>query len=175
MKEGLGRALQRYQRSFATFSTGQKMVAVVGTLALVLAGFMVFKWAATPSYSPLFTNLSAEDASAVIEQLDADGVPYEITAGGSTISVPRSDVYPTRIALSGEGLPSNSGEGGYALLDEQDISTSQFKEQTDFKRAMEGELANTVEAIDGVDTAVVHLALPPQEVFSDEQDPATAS
>ncbi len=175
MKEGLGRALQRYQRSFATFSTGQKTVAVVGTAALLLAGFLVFRWAATPSYSPLFTNLSAEDASAVIEQLDAEGVPYEITSGGSTISVPRSDVYSTRISLSGEGLPANSGEGGYALLDEQDISTSQFKEQTDFKRAMEGELASTVEAIDGVDTAVVHLALPPQEVFAEEQDPATAS
>ena len=175
MKQGIGRALQRYQRSFATFNTGQKLVAIVGTAALLLAGFMVFRWAATPSYSPLFSNLSSEDASAVIEQLDADGVPYEITAGGSTISVPRSDVYSTRISLSGEGLPANSGEGGYALLDEQDISTSQFKEQTDFKRAMEGELANTVEAIDGVDTAVVHLALPPQEVFADEQDPATAS
>lgn len=175
MKDGIGRALQRSQRSFAAFSTGQKLVAVVGTAALLLAGFMVFRWAATPSYSPLFTNLSSEDASAVIEQLDADGVPYEITAGGGTISVPRSDVYSTRISLSGDGLPANSGEGGYALLDEQDISTSQFKEQTDFKRAMEGELATTIEAINGVDTAVVHLALPPKEVFSDEQDPATAS
>ena len=175
MKEGLSRALQRYLRSFAAFSAGQKMVAVIGTLALVLAGFMVFRWAATPSYSPLFSNLSSKDASAVIEQLDADGVPYEISAGGGTISVPRDAVYATRISLSGEGLPANSGEGGYALLDNQDISTSQFKEQTDFKRAMEGELANTIEAIDGVDTAVVHLALPPQEVFADEQAPATAS
>lgn len=175
MRQGIDRTLQRYRRSFALFSTGQKTVAVVGTLALLLAGFMVFRWASTPSYSPLFTNLSAEDASAVIEQLDADGVPYEITSGGSTISVPRSDVYSTRISLSGEGLPANSGKGGYALLDEQSLSTSQFKEQTDFKRAMEGELASTIEAIDGVDTAVVHLALPPQEVFTDEQEPATAS
>ena len=89
--------------------------------------------------------------------------------------MPRSDVYATRIALSGEGLPASSGEGGYALLDDQDISTSQFQEQTDFKRAMEGELAATIEAIDGVSTAVVHIALPPQQVFADEQEPATAS
>ena len=89
--------------------------------------------------------------------------------------MPRDQVYATRIALSGEGIPAGSTDTGYALLDGQDISTSQFKEQTDFKRAMEGELAATIEAIDGVTTAVVHLALPPKQVFAEEQDPATAS
>ena len=175
MRTGITRALERHARTFTAFTAGQKVVAVVGTLALLLAGFMVFRWASAPSYSPLYTNLSPEDASAVVEQLQADGIDYEIGGGGGTISVPRDDVYATRIALSGEGIPSGSGEGGYALLDGQDISTSQFKEQTDFKRAMEGELATTIEAIDGVDTAVVHLALPPKQVFAEEQDPATAS
>lgn len=175
MRANITRVLDRHRRSFSLFSPGQKVVAVVGTAALLLAAFMVFRWAAAPSYAPLFTNLSAEDASAVVEQLDADGVAYEIGAGGGTISVPRDLVYSTRIALSGEGIPSSGGDSGYALLDGQDISTSQFKEQTDFKRAMEGELATTIESIDGVETAVVHLALPPKEVFAEEQDPATAS
>lgn len=175
MRPGITQALERLRRSFALFSPGQKVVAVVGTGALLLAAFMVFRWASAPSYAPLYTNLSAEDASAVVEQLDADGVSYEIGGGGGTISVPRDQVYSTRIALSGEGIPSGSADGGYALLDGQDISTSQFKEQTDFKRAMEGELSSTIEAIDGVDTAVVHLALPPKQVFAEEQDPATAS
>ena len=175
MKENLGRALSRSQRTFSSFSAGQKAVAVVGTGALLLAAFLVFRWAATPSYAPLFSNLSGSDASAVIDQLDAQGVPYEIAGNGGTVMVPRDQVYKTRIALSGEGLPSSSGEGGYALLDNQDISTSEFQEQTDFKRAMEGELATTIEAIDGVDTAVVHLALPEKEAFATEQAPATAS
>ncbi|GAA1436049.1 flagellar basal-body MS-ring/collar protein FliF [Mycobacterium cookii] len=175
MRAGLTRALERHRRTFSSFSPGQKVVAVVGTGALLLAAVMVFRWASAPSYSPLYSNLSAEDASAVVEQLAADGVPYQIGGGGGTISVPRDEVYSTRIALSGEGIPSGAGDTGYALLDGQDISTSQFKEQTDFKRAMEGELASTVEAIDGVETAVVHLALPPKQVFVEEQDPATAS
>ncbi|CUR62154.1 Flagellar M-ring protein FliF [metagenome] len=175
MRTGITQALDRYRRSFALFSPGQKVVAVVGTAALLLAAFMVFRWASAPSYAPLYSNLSAEDASAVVEQLDAEGVPYEIGGGGGTISVPRDQVYSTRISLSGEGIPSGSGDSGYALLDGQDISTSQFKEQTDFKRAMEGELASTIEAIDNVETAVVHLALPPKQVFAEEQDPATAS
>ncbi len=175
MKETLSRGFGRYQRTFAAFTTGQKVVAVLGTAALVLAGFMVFKWAATPNMAPLYSNLSSEDAAAVVEQLDADGVPYELGNNGSSIMVPQDQVYSTRISLSGEGLPSNSGDGGYAILDEQDISTSEAAEQTNFKRAMEGELSNTIEAIDGVDTAIVHLALPEKQIFADEQAPATAS
>src|SRR5690606_19417571 len=111
---------------------GQKLVAVMGTLALVLAGFMVFRWAATPSYSPLFSNLSSADAASVIEELDATGVPYKISNSGSTDMVPKEQVHETRIALSGEGLPANS-DSGYSLLDEQSLSTSQFQEQPCFK------------------------------------------
>ncbi|MDP3890241.1 flagellar basal-body MS-ring/collar protein FliF [Nocardioides sp.] len=175
MRDNLTRGLGRLQRTFATFTTGQKVVAVIGTLALVLAGGMVFRWAATPSYTALYGNLSSSDASAVIEQLDTQGVPYRLANGGETILVPQDKVYATRIALSGEGLPTGSDGAGYSLLDSQDLSTSQFKEQTNFKRAMEGELARTITAIDGVQSAVVHLALPAKQVFAEKQDPATAS
>lgn len=175
MKDTLSRAFARYQRTFMAFTTGQKLIAVLGTGALVLAGFMVFKWAATPTYSPLFSNMSSADASAVIDKLDADGIPYKITNGGATVMVPKDKVYSTRITLSGEGLPSNSAADGYGILDDQGLSTSQTQEQTNFKRAMEAELSNTVEAINGVQTAVVHLALPAKQVFSDSQAPATAS
>lgn len=174
MRTTITRTLSRYQQTFSSFAPGQKVVAVVGTLGLLLAGFMVFKWASTPDYSPLFSNMSSKDASAVIEKLEADGIPYEISGGGGTVMVPQDQVYPTRIALSGEGLPTSS-DGGYSLLDTQSISASQFQEQTAFKRAMEGELSRTISAIDGVETAVVHLAMPEKQVFADEQDPTTAS
>jgi flagellar M-ring protein FliF len=174
MKDNITRSFGRVQRTFTGFTAGQKVVAVVGTGALLLAGFMVFRWASTPSYAPLFSDLASADASAIIQELDAQGVPYELSNGGNTIMVPREQVYTTRINLSGEGLPSAS-EGGYSLLDNQSLSTSEFQEQTSFKRAMEGELSNTIEAIDGVETAVVHLAIPEKEVFADEQDPTTAS
>ena len=174
MKDNLTRYLGRAQTTFLGFTAGQKVVAIVGTAALLLAGFMVFKWAAAPSYAPLFSNLASSDASAVIEELDAQGVPYKLSNGGNTIMVPREQVYTTRISLSGEGLPTAS-DGGYSILDDQSLSTSQFQEQTSFKRAMEGELSNTIEAIDSVETAVVHLAIPAKQVFSDEQDPTTAS
>jgi flagellar M-ring protein FliF len=168
------RAMARYQRTFMAFTSGQKVVAVIGTLALLLAGFMIFRWASTPSYAPLYGNLSSSDASAVIDKLDSQGVPYKITNGGNTVMVPKDKVYATRISLSGQGLPASS-DNGYSILDKQSLSTSQFQEQTNFKRAMEAELSHTVEALNGVDTAVVHLAMPEKQVFSDRQDPATAS
>jgi flagellar M-ring protein FliF len=136
---------------------------------------MVFRWASTPDYAPLYSNLASADASAIVDELNSEGTPYKLANGGTTIMVPQGDVYSTRIALSGQGLPEQSSDGGYSLLDKQDISTSEFQEQTDFKRAMEGELAKTIEAVDGVNAAVVHLALPPTKVFADEQDPPTAS
>jgi flagellar M-ring protein FliF len=74
MRPGITQALERLRRSFTLFSPGQKVVAIVGTGALLLAAVMVFRWASAPSYAPLFSNLSAEDASAVVEQLEADGV-----------------------------------------------------------------------------------------------------
>jgi flagellar M-ring protein FliF len=175
MKDNFSRSFGKAQQTFTEFSSGQKVVAILGTGALLLAGFMVFQWASAPSYTPLFSNVSAADASAIVEKLDAEGVPYEITNGGSTINVPRDVLYDTRIMLSGEGLPADTSNGGYSILDDQGLSTSQFQEQTDFKRAMEGELATTIEAIDGVETAVVHLAMPEKEVFADQQNPTTAS
>jgi flagellar M-ring protein FliF len=175
MKDSVQRLTRRGSETFGAFTTGQKAISVLGTVALLIGGFMVFRWASTPDYGPLFSNLSASDASAVVDQLDAQGTPYELTDGGSTVMVPRDDVYATRIALSGEGLPADSDNQGYSILDKQGMSLSQDAQDTNFKRAMEGELSNTIEAIDGVDTAVVHLALPEKEVFADEQEPATAS
>lgn len=174
MRDNLTRTLARYTRAFAAFSPGQKAVALIGTAALLLGGFMVIRWAGAPTYAPLYSDLSGEDASAVVEELEKQGVKYELANGGTTVMVPQKDVYASRISLSGQGLPAST-DSGYSLLDGQDLSTSEFKEQTDFKRAMEGELARTVEAIDGVDTAVVHLALPEKKVFTDEQNPPTAS
>lgn len=174
MRERLIRHLNRAKDSFLGFTAGQKAVVVVGTAALLVAAVMVFNWASTPSYAPLYSGLSGPDASSIIDELKKEGVAYQISGDGSTIMVPQSEVYSTRIALSGKGLPSSS-DTGYSILDKQGLSTSEFQQQTDFKRAMEGELDNTIEAISGVNTAIVHLAIPQQQVFSDQQQPTTAS
>lgn len=174
MRHQITGRLQQLQRTFATFTSGQKTVAVIGGLALVLAAVMVFRWASTPAYAPLFTNIAPADASAVIDQLEAQGTPYKLADGGNTILVPQAAVYDARIQLSGEGLPSQSSDG-YSILDKQSLSTSQFQEETSYKRAIEGELESTIEALDAVQTAVVHVAMPQEKLFETDKAPTTAS
>ena len=174
MRHQITGRLQQLQRTFATFTSGQKTVAVIGGLALLLAAGMVFRWASTPAYAPLFTNIAPADASAVIDQLESQGTPYKLAGGGSTILVPQADVYDARIQLSGEGLPSQSSDG-YGILDKQSLSTSQFQEETSYKRAIEGELESTIEALDAVQTAVVHVAMPQETLFETDKPPTTAS
>jgi len=174
MKNEVMRRLTSVRETFAGYTSGQKATVVVGGAAVLLAAFLAFRWASTPSYAPLFSGLSSQDASAVVEELDASGTPYEIADGGGTILVPDDAVHKTRITLSGEGIPSSDSEG-YSILDDQGVTASDFKEQTSYKRAMEGELTNTIEALASVQTATVHLALPEKQVFAAEQQPATAS
>ena len=177
MRDNLTQLLMRYRRGFSEFSNGQKAVAIVGGGALLLAAFLVFRWVSAPTYAPLYSNLAGSDASAVVDDLNKEGIKYKLAANGSTVEVPQNEVYSTRISLSGKNLPAgnSASDGGYTLLDNQSMADSDFQEQTTFKRAMEGELANTLEAMTGVQTAVVHLAIPEKQVFSDTQDPTTAA
>ncbi|MGZ4473922.1 MAG: flagellar basal-body MS-ring/collar protein FliF [Nocardioidaceae bacterium] len=174
MRELVLDRLDGVRRTFASFTAGQKTVAIIGGAAILLAAFLMYRWAAAPSYAPLFTNIAPADASAVVDKLAAQGTSYQLADGGNTILVPQDEVYADRIALSGAGLPSQSS-GGYSLLDKQSLSTSQFQEQTTYKRAIEGELEKTIEALDAVQTAVVHVAMPQQELFSTDKNPVTAS
>jgi flagellar M-ring protein FliF len=140
----------------------------------VVAGALVFTQAdgSTPM-APVYTDLEARDAAAITDELIAQGVEYELADGGRTVLVPREDVYDLRVSLSADGLPGSSE--GYALLDEQGITTSEFRQRIDYQRALEGELARTLRAIDGVESVTVHLALPEESVFVDEPTDPTAS
>ncbi|WP_164860622.1 flagellar basal-body MS-ring/collar protein FliF [Rhodococcus sp. X156] len=157
---------QRFWQGFLAFTPGQKVVSVAAVLALTLGGFFFTTWASAPTYAPLFTNLAPTDASAMIDKLNATGTPYELAANGTSIMVPEKDVYALRLTMSSAGLPT-SGKSGYSLLDNEGITTSEFKQQVDYQRALEGEIGNTVRSIDGVVDATVHLAIPKDTVYDD--------
>jgi flagellar M-ring protein FliF len=165
---------RRLSRSVSGFTTGQKVLSGLVLAGLLLGGFAFSRWASAPSYSPLFSNLAASDASAIVDKLNSAGVKYELADGGQTVMVPQQDVYAERLKMSSAGLPA-AKDTGYSLLDQQGVTASQFQQQVAYQRAMEGELDNTIEAIDGVQTAIVHLAIPQQDVFlSDAQKPSAS-
>ncbi|MGY1723151.1 flagellar basal-body MS-ring/collar protein FliF [Blastococcus sp. SYSU DS0533] len=174
MKSALAGTLERARSSFDTISLGQKVVIGLLLAGLTLGGFFFYSWITTPTQAPLFSNLAASDASAIVEELNAQGVAYDLADGGSTIMVAKDKVYDLRLAMSGQGLPAGN-DTGYALLDEQGITTSEFQQQVTYQRALEGELAKTLESLAGVNSAVVHVALPEDEVFVSDKAEPTAS
>jgi flagellar M-ring protein FliF len=174
MADRLPQPLRRLVSGFGSFTPGQKAVTIVAVLALAIGGYFFATWAAKPAYAPLFNNLSGKDAAAITESLDKTGAPYELTNGGATVLVPQDQVNALRIQMSGEGLPGDA-ETGYALLDKQGITTSDFMQHVGYQRALEGELSNTIKSIDGVDAATVHLVIPKKDVFADDQTAPTAS
>jgi flagellar M-ring protein FliF len=174
MSDRLPAPVRKVGDTFKSFTPGQKAVTIVAIIGLAIGGYFFATWASTPSMSPLFSNLSNKDASAIVESLQKSGTSYELANGGATILVPQDQVYDLRLQLSGEGLPGES-DTGYALLDQQGITTSDFMQHTNYQRALEGELSNTIKSIDGVEAATVHLVIPQKDVFSDDQNKTTAS
>jgi flagellar M-ring protein FliF len=151
----------------------QRIFVGAGLITALVGVWLIAGRSPEAQMSVLYTDLKAEDASAITQELAAVGTAYELRDGGATIVVPSEKVYQARLDLAGQGLPN--GSDGYSLLDEQGITTSEFKQRVDFQRALEGEIASTIEAIDGVDTAVVHLALPEETVFVDNPGTPTAA
>src|SRR3954464_2645782 len=174
MGDRLPKPLRKILATFASFTPGQKAVTIAAVLALAVGGYFFATWASKPSYAMLFNNLSSKDAAAVVESLQGSGTPYTLANGGATVMVPADQVNDLRISLSGQGLPAES-DTGYALLDQQGITTSDFMQHVGYQRALEGELAKTIKSIKGVEAANVHLVIPQKDVFADDQNKPTAS
>jgi len=156
------------------FSIAQRTLAIIGLALLVVAIFAVSNWASKPQMRALYTGLAPADASAIVDQLNSDGVSYELTNDGATVMVPSNQVYDERLKIASAGL-TPSTESGYSLLDNMGLTASSFQQDVTYKRALEGELAATLSAMSGVQTATVQLALPQESVFVEQTPDPTAS
>ena len=174
MPSSITAALGRLTHALREFTVAQRTIAIIGVAVLVVGAVALGAWFTRSQYSPLFSGLSGTDASAIVDQLDSDSIPYQLTDGGATILVPDSDVNAARLKAAAAGLPSLDS-GGYALLDSMGVTASDFQQTVTYKRAIEGELAKTIESIDGVRTASVQLAIPQESVFVSEKADPTAS
>lgn len=174
MPQAVTNVFQRIGRVIAGFSLAQRTIAIIGVAVLALGIVALSSWLTRPTYTPLFSGMSASDANAVVEQLRSSSVPYELADGGATVLVPEKDVYDQRLAAASAGLPG-AGSGGYSLLDDMGVTTSEFQQSVTYKRAIEGELAATISSIEGVTAASVQLAIPEESVFVSETVDATAS
>jgi flagellar M-ring protein FliF len=151
----------------------QRVGIVVGVAVLVMAAVPFVRWVMAPSYGVLYAGVAEAELATVLGELDAAGVPYELE--GSRIMVPQDRLHTVRANLAQAGVSSTPTVPGYELLDDQALGTSDLRQRVDLQRAVEGELARTLGAMDGVDSATVRLVLPEDQLFTDDQEPATAS
>ena len=156
------------------FSKGQRTTLAVAAGAVVVLVLAVSYVKGNGPTAALYTDLTTEDVGVITKKLQEQGVKYELTNNGTTIEVPEDQVYQLRADLADLELPG-AGKVGYGILDSQGITASEFSQQVGFQRAMEGEMARTIEAMSGIQAATVHLALPKDQVFALDDEKASAS
>lgn len=152
------------KRLVALFAAGLA-VALISTAML---------WSGKTNQVPLLTNLAPEDAAQIVAKLESDHVPYELAAGGTAIMVPEAQVHVLRLKLAGEGLPKG-GNVGFELFDSPSFGMSRFAEQLNYRRGLEGELRRSIRQIDAVQDARVHIVVPEEGLFREQDKKASAA
>ena len=154
--------------------TQPKLPLIIGAAAIAAAAAAFLLWSRAPDYGVLYTNVTDRDGGAIIASLQQMNVPYKFAEGGGAILVARDRVPEVRLKLASQGLPKGGGVG-FELMDNQKFGTSNFAEQVNYQRGLEGELARSVESIGSVESARIHLALPKPSLFVRDQKKPSAS
>jgi flagellar M-ring protein FliF len=168
-------AFLKQLRDFWTSLPTPKRIALVTVVAVVLGGVMLMSvLGSRETYGTLYSELATEDAAAIVEKLKTAQVPYKLEHNGTMILVPEERVPGLRLELAAGGLP-HGGSVGFEIFDRSKIGATEFEQQVNLRRALEGELARSVMSVDGVKAARVHLVLPERRLFAAREETASAS
>jgi flagellar M-ring protein FliF len=174
LEDGVAPSTSRSLVQFAKTPNGRNVLMMVGLAAVAAVAAGMWMWSQKPEYRVLFSNFSDRDGGAIVASLQQMNVPYQFAEGGGAILVPADKVHDARLKLASQGLPKG-GNVGFELMENQKLGVSQFLEQVNFQRALEGELAKSIQSVAAIQAARVHLALPKNSVFVREQQKPTAS
>jgi flagellar M-ring protein FliF len=166
--------VQKIKAIWEKISLVQRALLVAIVLTFVIVSGLLVHWARRPDLRMLYTDLVPEEASEIIEKIGEQGVAYELRNGGTSIYVPKEKVYQLRLDMAKEGLPAG-GQSGYKIFDNEKIGVSPFVQSVNLKRALQDELAKSIQMIDGVNQARVHIVSSEQTLFTSEAGKTTAS
>ncbi len=152
----------------------QRALLVAIVLTFIIVSGLLVHWARRPDMRMLYKDLAAEEASEITEKISEQGTAYELRNGGTSIYVPKEKVYQLRLDMAKEGLPTGE-QGGYKIFDNEKIGISPFVQSVNLKRALQEELAKSIQMIDGVNQARVHIVSSEQTLFTSEAGKTTAS
>lgn len=160
--------------AFRGLSTG-KLIAMAILVGGTIAGFaFLLNWSGTGDLQPLYNNLAPEDAAAIVERLKERQIPYALTMDGSGIRIPFEKIYEVRLEMASEGLPRGNGIG-FEVFDETKLGMTEFVQNVNYQRALQGELSRSINTLLEVENSRVHIVMPSRSLFIEEEEPATAS
>lgn len=170
----MARFIDTFSNFFRPLNTAQRVLFGFISILILTGVASVFIWATRPDYTLLFGNLAPSSAQNIVEELKKKSVPYKITDNGTSIMVPRKDVYELRLQFAGQGAQANDYRG-YELFDSNTLGMTDFMQRVNLKRALEGELSRTISAMEQIEAARVHLVLPERSPFTESTVTASAS
>ena len=166
--------LHKISKVWQGISLVQRALLTAVLLTLVAAGGLFTYWAQRPDMQLLYSNLSPEEASKITDKVNEKGIAYELRGGGTSVYVPRQHVYQLRLDMARDGLPMGD-QGGYEIFDNEKIGISPFVQNVNLKRALQDELAKSIQMMDGIMHARVHIVSPEQKMFATTDKTSTAS
>ena len=165
---------QKIEAIWQNVSLVQRALLIAITLALIIVGTLLTCWARRPDMRVLYSGLDAEGAAKITEKISEKGIVYKLGSGGTTIYVPKEDVTQLRLDMAKEGLPE-IGQKGYGIFDDEKIGISPFVQNVNLKRALQDELAKSIQMIDGVSQVRVHIVSTEQKLFTSAGSETSAS
>lgn len=169
----MGNPLDTLRELWQRLTINQRAMLIIGVGLIVAISAAAITYTTRPVMATLYSGLESKDAAAVADQLRDEKIPFDVTSDG-TIKVPQQHVNTLRLTFAEKGIP-HSGELGYEIFDKPQLGLTDQLQKLNQRRAVEGELARTMSSIEGVENARVHLVVPEQRLFKEDQKPATAS
>jgi len=152
-----------------------KKISMIFVIVLVISGFLfMFFWANQENYQILFSNISSGDGNAIIAELTKKNIPYKVEGNGTIILVPEEKVNELRLSMAGDGIP-NGGNVGFEIFDHTDFKTTKFVQELNYRRALQGELARTINQFKEVKSSRVFIVIPEESLFVEDKKSASAS
>ncbi len=166
--------LTKLWNGFDALSSSRKMSISMVVLITIASIVLMIYFTNQVEYRVLFSNLSAEDAGNIVGKLSEKKIPYKVSSTGNAVSVPAEKVSELRMELAAAGLPQGGGVG-FEIFDNKSLGATEFEQQLNYRRALQGELSRTINGLDEIQSSRVHIALPKDSLFSEKQKRATAS
>ena len=175
MGEFFKRVLRLFGEYWSKVDINHKLTVIFLGTFLTIGALSIIYYSSKPAFGVLYGSLDSDSAASVKEFLDDEKILYKIKDGGRTIEIPKDKIYSIRLSLAGKGLPKKGKAVGFEIFDKSSLGMTEFVQKINYYRAAQGELSRTIESIEGIDAARVHIVVPEESIFKEDQKDATAS